>query len=490
MKKLVLIAAVILLSAFSLRAEISRPMHGVNFNYFYHSLSPYGEWIAIDYDVYVWRPYGRVTTWSPYYDGRWSYTSYGWYWESYEPFGWAVYHYGRWYYDNYYGWIWIPDYEWGPSWVEWRYNDTYIGWAPLPPYASFRINVGIYFSVNWYSNYNYWKFVRHTHFCHSHVYHHYVAYNHVNYIFNTTKYRTNYGYSNGRVVNYGVDRSYIEKRGNYKIREREVVETSKYRDYSSNRNLSNDRVEMYRPTDTEVNKYRDFNRDEIKTSDRKTDLQTDKIVVNTRTNSRDYTINEKNDVYTSNRDVDVNRYDNKTEDVKTTNRNTDIKKEDNTKTTTNRDVNKNYYNTEDTKSKNTNTNTFNRNDDVYKNSYNTDRKTENTTNRDNSKDYNTKTTDVKKNYEIRTDVNTKTTTTRDYNTNYSNNNTTKNTEVKKNNYNTKTQNIKTETKKNTTTYEKKDVNKNTNTKTTVTKNNTSNNNRNNTQSNNTVTKKR
>ena len=99
---------------------------GRQFGLFYGSLASHGEWIEMSYGS-VWRPHYTGHNWKPYSRGRWIWTDYGWYWNSYEPFGWATYHYGRWVYDDYYGWIWAPDDVWGPAWVEWRYDDDYIG---------------------------------------------------------------------------------------------------------------------------------------------------------------------------------------------------------------------------------------------------------------------------------------------------------------------------------------------------------------------------
>ena len=150
MKKLLILFAIVFAVFVSNAEAKNRYGGGVNFNYFYGSLSPYGEWIEIDYDLYAWRPAYVSKRWAPYTVGRWVWTTYGWYWDSYEPFGWATYHYGRWHFDDYYGWIWIPDYEWAPAWVEWRYDDNYIGWAPLPPYAHYRRGVGIHFSIDFH----------------------------------------------------------------------------------------------------------------------------------------------------------------------------------------------------------------------------------------------------------------------------------------------------------------------------------------------------
>ncbi|MDR3626991.1 MAG: hypothetical protein P4L45_09170, partial [Ignavibacteriaceae bacterium] len=160
--------------------------------------------------------------WSPYRYGHWIWTDDGWYWDSDEPYGNIVYHYGRWYNDDYYGWIWVPDNEWAPAWVEWRYNDNYIGWAPLTPYASFSIGIGINFSNNYETPYSYWHFVGYNRMCDPNVYNYYVP-DHDRYrVYSDTRYRTNYGYSNGRVINRGVDVDYIRQRGGGRIVENHI----------------------------------------------------------------------------------------------------------------------------------------------------------------------------------------------------------------------------------------------------------------------------
>jgi hypothetical protein len=68
--------------------------------------------------------------WSPYTQGRWSYTPFGWTWVSYEPWGWAPYHYGRWGYGSL-GWYWVPGSYWGPAWVSWAFGPSWVGWCPL-----------------------------------------------------------------------------------------------------------------------------------------------------------------------------------------------------------------------------------------------------------------------------------------------------------------------------------------------------------------------
>ncbi len=105
----------------------------VSYQTFYDNLAPYGQWVSDPQYGNVWvpneggdfRPYGSR--------GHWVMTDYGNTWVSDDPWGWACYHYGRWTYDPYYGWVWIPGYEWAPSWVSWRFGGGYSGWAPLGP---------------------------------------------------------------------------------------------------------------------------------------------------------------------------------------------------------------------------------------------------------------------------------------------------------------------------------------------------------------------
>jgi len=112
---------------------------GVTPESFQAPLAPYGEWVVAGSYGQVWRP--RVATgWRPYYYGRWEWTHEGWLWASDEPWGWATYHYGRWAYDSYYGWIWVPGYEWAPAWVSWRTSGDVIGWAPLAPGLSVYVS--------------------------------------------------------------------------------------------------------------------------------------------------------------------------------------------------------------------------------------------------------------------------------------------------------------------------------------------------------------
>lgn len=266
--------------------KATRISTSVSFDYFYSNLDHYGEWIEIDYDLIVWRPSSVHYQWRPYSVGRWAWTSNGWYWDSYEPFGWAVYHYGRWYYDDYYGWVWVPGYEWGPAWVEWRYNDDYLGWAPLPPYASFKFGVGIHFTLDWHSHHRHWNFVRYDRFCHNNV-NIYIVNHRNNYnIYRRTKYRTNYYADGGRIINRGVDRRYVERRAGYKIRKSDVSRASSINSYKKSRTVRGKTITSYQPNEKEIKRYRSVEKYSVRKSNGKTSLRKNKIELNRKADKR------------------------------------------------------------------------------------------------------------------------------------------------------------------------------------------------------------
>ena len=233
MKKLI-IASVLIILGFSTQIN-SQPLYhdGGSFGFFYTSLSPYGEWIQINGGENVWRPFNIGYGWAPYHYGHWVWTNDGWYWDSDEPYGNIVYHYGRWYNDDYYGWIWIPDYQWAPAWVEWRYDNEYIGWAPLPPYAAFSIGFGIRFTTSYNVPYRYYSFLSYNHMCDVNAYNYYVDNNYKYRIYYNSKFRTNYGYSDGRVINRGVDVDFIRQRSGGRIVERRIQVDSNPRNFES-----------------------------------------------------------------------------------------------------------------------------------------------------------------------------------------------------------------------------------------------------------------
>ena len=280
--KRIIILAVIFFTALTFNADAKKHHSGVG-GYFYSNLAPYGTWIEIDYGVVVWRPTIIRNNWMPYQIGSWVWTSDGWYWNSYEPFGFITYHYGRWYYDNYYGWLWYPDYEWAPAWVEWRYDNDYIGWAPLHPYAVFSISVGITFTSTYYTPYNYWNFVTYVNFCDPYVYNYYVASGYKYRIHSKTKYRNDFVYYNGRIQNRGVDVKYVSVRSGQTIKQRDIIRVTDSkelkRDGVENKNeirtLDLKRDELVR---------NDLSRMEIKRDSRKTSVDIDKVKIGKREN--------------------------------------------------------------------------------------------------------------------------------------------------------------------------------------------------------------
>ncbi len=277
MKKIIL-TAVLILFGLSANADANTDYAKRVGGYFYTSLAPHGTWIEIGFGTPVWRPTLIRKSWAPYRQGQWIYTDYGWYWDSYEDFGYITYHYGRWYYDDYYGWIWIPDYEWAPAWVDWRYDDDYIGWAPLSPYAIFDISIGIHYNYDYYVSYNHWNYVKYNHFCDHNVYNYYVAPKYKYRVHNRTKMRTNYSYYDGRVRNDGVDFDRIRERSGRNIEKRNIVSVNDPNDLS--------REKIRKTRDKEIRTYfanpddisRDGLRDvKVERKERKSTLEISKV---------------------------------------------------------------------------------------------------------------------------------------------------------------------------------------------------------------------
>lgn len=307
MKKLILISTFLILGL-TANAETSTNYYHRVGGYFYTNLTPYGTWIEIGNGVIAWRPTILVRNWAPYKLGRWIWTDYGWYWDSYEPFGHIVFHYGRWYFDDYYGWIWIPDYDWAPAWVEWRYDDDYIGWAPLHPYAVFSIDFGIRITYEYYVPYTHWHFVTYKHFCNPYVYNYYIPEKHKYRVYGRTKYRNAYRYYNGRVRNEGVDFDIIRKRSGQKIVKRDLITSNDPREFENTRRRDEDRIRTFIADRNEIERDRDALRDvKIERTERKLNIEMDRVelaeVKRSRTNDR----NEVRERQTMEKDRNVQR---------------------------------------------------------------------------------------------------------------------------------------------------------------------------------------
>lgn len=210
----------------------------VSYQTFYDNLAPYGQWVYDPQYGNVWvpnedgdfRPYGSR--------GHWVMTDYGNTWVSEDPWGWAVYHYGRWTYDPYYGWIWIPGYEWAPAWVSWRYGGGYSGWAPLGP--------GYVIGVSYYCPDSWWIFVEPTYMYRDDCFHHWrgAGYN-TTYIHQTIIVNNYYQDNNTHVrYNYGPRRDVIERDTHQPVQVYRVSQGNRPGAPSTNGN----RVTMYRPS--------------------------------------------------------------------------------------------------------------------------------------------------------------------------------------------------------------------------------------------------
>jgi hypothetical protein len=106
------------------------PYWSIDFN---ASLAGYGQWTWVSGLGRVWRPW-VAASWRPYTHGRWVYTSYGWTWVAYEPWGYVPHHYGSWAYTSF-GWVWVPGYSYSCANVVWVRAGGYVGWYARPPWG-------------------------------------------------------------------------------------------------------------------------------------------------------------------------------------------------------------------------------------------------------------------------------------------------------------------------------------------------------------------
>jgi len=258
--------------------------------YFYNALAPYGQWIQTNDGLMVWHPTFLERTWAPYTYGNWEWTEDGWYWNSDEPFGYITYHYGRWYNDEYYGWIWVPDDQWAPAWVEWRYDDDNIGWAPLPPYAEFTIGIGLHYTHEYHPYYSYWNFVGYNHFCEANVYHYYASPKAKYRIYNNSVLRNDYDYNNGRIVNRGVGYDRVKERGGRPIVTHEVVRVTDPRQLNNKDNK--DVIRTYVATRNDVSRNNLINVN-IRKPERNSSLDATKINLSVREQTRTNDVNNR-----------------------------------------------------------------------------------------------------------------------------------------------------------------------------------------------------
>ena len=204
----------------------------VSLDLFYNELSPYGDWDMDPTYGDIWYPNER--NFRPYSsNGYWTMTEYGNTWVSHYDWGWAPFHYGRWVYNSYRGWGWIPGYEWGPAWVEWRTGNGYYGWAPMMP----RVGVGIAINIPLTS----WCFAP-VRYIYSPNFHRHSYYGHRN-IFNRTTIIHNTYVVNNHHYYGGPARRDIERAIGRKVDVRSIRQS----DRPGRSKVDNRSVSIYRP---------------------------------------------------------------------------------------------------------------------------------------------------------------------------------------------------------------------------------------------------
>ena len=198
-----------------------------NFNTFHDKLAVDGTWVDVPGYGQCWRP--AVLTdnpdWRPYYDGgHWVYTDDGWYWQSDRPWGNIVFHYGRWTLNPRFGWVWIPGYDYGPSWVCWRHSEGYLGWAPLPPEARFEVGVGLTFhgrvgvDVDFGLDAGFFTFVGYDHFWEHDFRRFVVPRDRVVVIFRGSRLQNDFRVEHGRFINEGIGHERIAGFTHHEVR--------------------------------------------------------------------------------------------------------------------------------------------------------------------------------------------------------------------------------------------------------------------------------
>ncbi|WP_025763252.1 DUF6600 domain-containing protein [Dyadobacter tibetensis] len=218
----------------------AQPNVRLTFQTFYHELSPYGRWTTSPQYGSVWSPYVSQD-FQPYStNGYWEMTEYGNTWISDYEWGWAAFHYGRWSFDDYLGWFWIPGYEWGPAWVNWRSGGGYYGWAPLGP--GMNINVSINIPSFW------WVFVPNRHFYTPNWHRYWVPRNRISRIYNQTTIINNYYRYDNRTYVYGPRRDDIERYTRRSVPVRDIVVNDRGRTVVNQSSRSNDRTDLYQRT--------------------------------------------------------------------------------------------------------------------------------------------------------------------------------------------------------------------------------------------------
>ncbi|MEW6058113.1 MAG: DUF6600 domain-containing protein [Bdellovibrionota bacterium] len=218
---------------------------------FDNALVGQGNWVDYKGERFFVPAYHRQD-WAPYQHGYWYWTSYGWTWMSYDPWGWVTDHYGYWRYHESFGWIWFPfpERRWHAAVVTWFYTDGGIGWYPYwsnYPRGYQRgydhgYRDGFWEGHRAAQNNRYvhgWTFVNYSNFHTRNVYVHREVNVHVHVHFNQAHANGNYGGSI-RHERYRDAREFIEHRSGKRVEEVQVTVVKR-------RARSGDEVQWVRP---------------------------------------------------------------------------------------------------------------------------------------------------------------------------------------------------------------------------------------------------
>ncbi len=161
--------------------------------------------------------------------------------------------------------------------------------------------------MNYFTPYSHWHFVRYRHFCDPYVHKYYIPSRDVYRFYGRTRYRTNYGYSDGRVINRGVDIDLVRKRSGQYIHERLIDRVNDPSQLRNQNGRNTDRVRTYYVERDRLNR-ENIDERKIERSDRRTSLDVSRIGVdnrNTVTVERNSGI--RNETRNSNRQNEFNK---------------------------------------------------------------------------------------------------------------------------------------------------------------------------------------
>jgi hypothetical protein len=214
----------------------------ITFGYIYDYLSGFGFWVNYSPFGYVWVPRGIDARWHPYVHGRWIWSDYGWTWVSFYSWGWLPFHYGRWGWDIHLGWFWVPDVEWGPAWVVWRFSDIYIGWAPVPPNVRFRPGHGFEWR-NGHIDYHLWVFIEGRRFVEGRLVNWVIPRERNRTLINFTVLADRYSLRNNIIINDALSPQHVERMTGRPINRVNIKEIKQ----PAEERVSMNEVRIYRP---------------------------------------------------------------------------------------------------------------------------------------------------------------------------------------------------------------------------------------------------